>query len=72
MFSILLRSLEVCGQNASADHFDNLRHDRIAERLELVHPAGNPMSQQTNSGFNPPETSVPAQYPFCGGPMWAA
>lgn len=42
-----------------ADDFGrNLRDDGIAKGAQFTHSGGNPMSQETNSGFNAPGFSV--------------
>ena len=44
--------------NCPPEFFDDLRHNGISEGSNSVHPAGNPMSHSTNSGFNwPPAAS---------------
>jgi hypothetical protein len=42
-----------------ADYFGrDLRDDRVTEGAQFTHSGGNPMSQETNSGFNAPGFSV--------------
>jgi hypothetical protein len=42
-----------------ADYFGrDLRDDRVAKGAQFTHSGGNPMSQETNSGFNAPGFSV--------------
>ena len=49
------------GIETSADYFSrDLRDDGIAVGAQLSHSGGNPMSQQTNAGFNAPGFSVGA------------
>jgi hypothetical protein len=48
-----------------ADHFGrDLRDDGIAVGAQLSHSGGNPMSQQTNAGFNAPGFSVGSDEPM--------
>jgi hypothetical protein len=46
------------GEYAVADVLSALRNHCIPQRLQLSHPSGNPMSQQTNAGANCPECSI--------------
>ena len=50
----------------------DLRDDGIAVGAELSHSGGNPMSQQTNAGFNAPGFPIGAGEPFGSDPSAAA
>lgn len=36
---------------------------RVAQRRQLIHPSGNPISQQTKSGFSTPAPAIGADIP---------
>jgi hypothetical protein len=55
----------------ATDFFDDLRNYGVSEGSKLVHPAGYPISQQTNSGLRDPppvegRSVVPVAAAFSG------
>jgi hypothetical protein len=53
------------------DELGDLGDNSVAERLESVHPSGNPISHSTHVGFSGPPTAFGSWSPFFPPPRSA-
>ena len=50
--------------DGAAELISDIGYYGITETAYLSHPAGNPMSQQIHSGFNPPAFPIRSEEPL--------